>query len=384
MKGLAPLFLGIFGTFAFSWVGLTVIPNWQIGHLNPQSDEEGTDIYPMPQSGMVQRGARVYAANGCIYCHSQQVRADYAAADVERKWGNRRSAPRDYIFERPVFLGKMRMGQDIANIGARAPAEQESPQPAGAASPAASPAPQGGAPAPGAAGSGEKPSPPPGSVGSPAPSAPSPAAPAASPSPVGSPGTQGATVSSPPPPGGSPPPASSPAASPAAAATSPAPKPPASPPPAGSPATSPSVPRPGESPASPPAPVAAAGSPTATPAPWPEVTTGEPPMYSAAWHHVHLYSPRSINVDSVMPSYRFLYQTRRISDMPSAEALHLIGSDAPPDGWEVVPTFDAKCLVAYLMSLNQSHPLKEVRSAPPAGASPAASPAASPPPAPPK
>ena len=157
MKGLAPLFLGIFGTFAFSWVGLTVIPNWQIGHLNPQSDEEGTDIYPQPQSGMFERGAHVYAANGCIYCHSQQVRADYAAADIERKWGNRRSAPRDYIFERPVFLGKMRMGQDIANIGARAPAEQASPAPAGAAAPAASPsggtspaasaAPQGGAPA---------------------------------------------------------------------------------------------------------------------------------------------------------------------------------------------------------------------------------------------
>src|SRR5205814_1348013 len=139
MKGLAPLFLGIFGTFAFSWVGLTVIPNWQIGHLNPQSDEEGTDIYPQPQSGMVTRGARVYAANGCIYCHSQQVRADYAADDIERKWGNRRSAPRDYIFEQTVFLGKMRMGQDIANIGARAPAEQASPSPAGAAAPATSP-----------------------------------------------------------------------------------------------------------------------------------------------------------------------------------------------------------------------------------------------------
>src|SRR6266511_5838391 len=129
MKGLAPLFLGIFGTFAFSWVGLTVIPNWQIGNLNPQSDEEGTDTYPMPQSGMVVRGARVYAANGCIYCHSQQVRADYAGDDIERKWGDRRSAPRDYIFERPVFLGKARMGQDIANIGARAPVEQESPPP---------------------------------------------------------------------------------------------------------------------------------------------------------------------------------------------------------------------------------------------------------------
>src|SRR5207249_10523705 len=94
--------------------------------------------------------------NGCIYCHSQQVRADYAADDIERKWGNRRSAPRDYIFERPVFLGKMRMGQDIANIGARAPAEPASPAPAAVAAPAASPsggtgpaasaAPQGGAP----------------------------------------------------------------------------------------------------------------------------------------------------------------------------------------------------------------------------------------------
>src|SRR5512133_2377527 len=137
MKGLAPLFLGIFGTFAFSWVGLTVIPNWQIGHLNPQSDEEGTDIYPMPQSGVVRWGARVYAANGCVYCHSEQVRADYAGADIERKWGDRRSAPRDYIFERPVFLGKMRMGQDLANIGARAPKEEQSPSPGG--SPAGSP-----------------------------------------------------------------------------------------------------------------------------------------------------------------------------------------------------------------------------------------------------
>src|SRR5438034_4552355 len=188
MKGLAPLFLGIFGTFAFSWVGLTVIPNWQIGHLNPQMEEDGSDVYPQPQSGMVERGARVYAANGCIYCHSQQVRADYAADDIERKWGERRSAPRDYIFERPVFLGKMRMGQDIANIGAGAPAEQEQAPPSGAASPVASPAPQGGAPAPSVAPAGVSPSPPPPKAGSPAPAAPSPGG-AASPSPASSPAT---------------------------------------------------------------------------------------------------------------------------------------------------------------------------------------------------
>src|SRR5438477_5792202 len=114
-------------------------------------------------------------------------------------------------------------------------------------------------------------------------------------------------------------------------------------------------------------------------APWPIQTAGLPAMYSAAWHHVHLYSPRSINFDSNMPSYRFLYETRRISDARSSDALQLTGSDAPREGWEIVPTYDAKCLVAYMMALNQSHPLKEVRSA---GASAAASPAASPSPAP--
>ena len=323
MKGLAPLFLGIFGTFAFSWVGLTLIPNWQIGHLNPQSDEEGTDIYPMPQSGMVTRGARVYAANGCNYCHSEQVRADYSGADIERKWGDRRSAPRDYIFERPVLLGKMRMGQDLANIGARAPKEEESPSPTGGASPA----PQGAATSPGAIASAKAASPP------------------------------SAT---------SPSPATAPAASPGAIAS----KPPTSPGPAG--------PSPSKSPAA-----AAGASPAASPSPsappWPEQTAGLPPMYSAAWHHVHLYSPRSINFDSNMPSYRFLYETRRISDARSSDALQLTGSDAPREGWEIVPTYEAKCLVAYMMALNQSHPLKEVRST---GASAAASPAASPSPAP--
>ena len=335
MKGLAPLFIGIFGTFAFSWVGLTVIPNWQIGHLNPQSDEEGTDIYPMPQSGMVTRGARVYAANGCNYCHSQQVRAEYAGADIERNWGDRRSAPRDYIFERPVLIAKMRMGQDLANIGARAPKEEESPPPTGGASPAAQGTPL--------------PSPPPSTA----------ASSRASNSPATAPATSPGSVAS-------------------KAATSPAPMASSSSPSAKTPAAA----APGSGSASPsPAEAAAAGSPASPSpsAPWPEQTAGLPPIYSAAWHHVHLYSPRSINLDSNMPSYRFLYRTRRITDARSSDALQLTGSEAPPQGWEVVPTFDARCLVAYMMALNQSHPLKEVRSAgAPAGAPAAASPSPAP------
>ena len=78
-----------------------------------------------------------------------------------------------------------------------------------------------------------------------------------------------------------------------------------------------------------------------------------------------------------MPAYRFLYEKRPIAGEPSADALKLAGRDTSPAGWEIVPTYDAQCLVAYLMSLDQSHPLKEVKSAAPA-ASPAAAPPASP------
>jgi cytochrome c oxidase cbb3-type subunit 2 len=103
-------------------------------------------------------------------------------------------------------------------------------------------------------------------------------------------------------------------------------------------------------------------------------------MYSAEWHHRHLYSPRSVTLDSNMPAFRFLYEKRPIGSEPSANAVQLTPTDAPPLGWEVVPTYEAECLVAYLMSLDQSHPLKEVKSAAPA---PAAPPGAPPPGAPP-
>ena len=298
MKRVAPLFLGIFGTFALSWAGLGAIPNAQIGHLDPQMDEEGTDVYPAPESGMAERGRQVYAANGCVYCHTQQVRADYAGADIDRKWGDRRSAPRDYIFERPVMLGRMRTGPDLANVGKRAPVDDENaPPPSATESTTAAappPAPAGGTTAPGAATAGESPAP-----GSAAPAA-APAAGQASPAPA----TIAATAD-------------------------------------------------------------AASAPSTT------AITGvggqnEPLQYSAAWHHRHLYDPRSITYASIMPSFRFLYEKRRITGEPSSDALKLSGRGAPPEGWEVVPTYDAKCLVAYLMSLDQTHALKEVKSAAPA------------------
>ena len=351
MTGLLRLFSGLFATFAFSWVGLALIPNFQIGHLDPQADEEGTDVYPLPQSGMAERGRRVYTANGCFYCHSQQLRSEYVASDLDRtrdrnpndKWGARRSAPRDYVFDRPVMIGKTRTGPDLANIGKAAPQEAEA---------AASPAAPGGSPPP---------EPPQG-------------APAASPG-----GASPAAGGAPPPPGGASPAAPAPGAAPSAGA-----------PPRGSPAPAPGAasaaapPPPGvESPAAS-APAAASPAAATSPpiaAPPSASKPGEPPPYSPAWHHLHLYSPRSINGDSNMPAYRFLYEKHRISGRRSLDALDLGGSEAPGEGWEIIPTYDAKCLVAYLMSRDQSHPLKEVKSAAPV-ASPGASPSPAPPAAP--
>ena len=338
MKGLVPLFLGIFGTFAFSWTGLTLIPNYQIGHLDPQMEEDFSDPYPAPKSGMADRGRRIYAANGCVYCHSQQVRADYAATDIDRKWGVRRSAPRDYLFERPVLLGKMRMGPDLSNIGKRAPSDDANAPAPGTAAPA-------GAAAPGASpGS----SPEPATGGSPA-SSPAAAAPPTSP----------AAVAAASPPAGAAAPSAAPAASPAPAV------PAGSPAPAATGATTAAVPPAQANPAA-----NAATSLDTEIGP-----DGAPIPYTAAWHHRHLYSPRSVTLDSNMPAYHFLYEKRQIGGQRSADALKLTGPDAPPDGWEIVPTYDAKCLVAYLMSLDQSHELKEAK-AMTAAAAPAAAPGA--------
>lgn len=89
----------------------------------------------------------------------------------------------------------------------------------------------------------------------------------------------------------------------------------------------------------------------------------------AGWHLLHLYAPAAAVEGSTMPPYRFLFETRRIQQAPSPNALKLPESLAPPAGYEVVPTDDARALVAYLVSLRSDVPLFE---APFTGSPPAA------------
>ena len=58
-----------------------------------------------------------------------------------------------------------------------------------------------------------------------------------------------------------------------------------------------------------------------------------------------------------MPPYRFLFETRRIEQAASPEALPLSGDLAPRPGFEVIPTTEARSLVTYLISLRSDAPL---------------------------
>jgi cytochrome c oxidase cbb3-type subunit 2 len=195
------IFLGVLFTFASSWLALVFTPYVQLEFLQPVEDQDTRDVYPVALVGLASIGEEVYARNGCIYCHSQQVRPEGFGADFERGWGPRRTVARDYLYDRRVMLGTMRTGPDLANIGARQP--------------------------------------------------------------------------------------------------------------------------------------------------------------SKSWHHLHLYNPGITSPGSIMPPFAFLYDEQPIVGEPSDEALELPPEFAPPAGREVVPTDEARALVAYLLRLDRTHPLTE-------------------------
>lgn len=71
----------------------------------------------------------------------------------------------------------------------------------------------------------------------------------------------------------------------------------------------------------------------------------------------HLYSPRSVHDWSTMPAYTNLFKVQKIQGPVSADAVKLPKKLAPPAGYEVVPTKEAKSLVQYLLSLKKDYPV---------------------------
>lgn len=72
---------------------------------------------------------------------------------------------------------------------------------------------------------------------------------------------------------------------------------------------------------------------------------------SMVWQYMHLYEPRSVVPQSIMPSFRFLF--RVVDKVPPGEQVVPVPKEFAPAHGFVVPGPRAKDLVAYLLSLKQ-------------------------------
>ncbi len=201
MKNGILLFIGVFSAVALSWAILILTGFQTYGNLRPYVDDITGDAFPTPMTGLAERGRAVYAELGCVSCHTQQVRRPGFGVDHQRGWGDRQSVARDYIGQHQVYIGDIRIGPDLRNVGERDVPEFD----------------------------------------------------------------------------------------------------------------------------------------------W------------ATWHHLHLYNPRMLVPGSLMPSFPYLYEKRKIVGQPSSRALPLnVG-----DGYEVVPTERAEALLAYLRNQRLDYSLPE-------------------------
>ena len=84
--------------------------------------------------------------------------------------------------------------------------------------------------------------------------------------------------------------------------------------------------------------------------------------HDEAWHHEHLYLPQSKRDFSMMPSFRHLYEKRKIKGQKSEFALSNVEweNEEEAQNYEVVPTEKAKALVGYLMTLKKDAPFGAV------------------------
>jgi cbb3-type cytochrome oxidase cytochrome c subunit len=255
MKNGFLIFLASLVVLGGSWCGFVLTPVVQLGGEKQTTILNSTDLYPVGRPGEANQGLQVYRANGCAACHTEQVQQSGVACevvltdagknpaavtnailslklngidkvvadaavdaitaaggkaeihivatgpDIARGWGRRHSVAEDFLYDDPVQLGSVRIGPDLADVGARSP--------------------------------------------------------------------------------------------------------------------------------------------------------------DANWQLLHLYAPQSVVKGSAMPPFRYLFQIRKIGNEPSPGALNLPKEFAPPSGYEVVPTAEARELAAYLLSLRADVPLRD-------------------------
>ncbi len=81
--------------------------------------------------------------------------------------------------------------------------------------------------------------------------------------------------------------------------------------------------------------------------------------WSDDWQYKHLFNPRMMVPESIMPPFRFLFEKRKRLGQGSRDAIVLSGRFALPSDQELTPTEDGKALIAYLHALVKNADLPE-------------------------
>lgn len=105
MKKLFMIAGGALGIYIVIVLLIAVIPAIYLSRTPP-----GPDVKPLTK--LEAEGRDVYVANGCSYCHTQQVRP----LPEDKPFG-RPSAPGDFAYQTPELLGSERTGPDLTNVG---------------------------------------------------------------------------------------------------------------------------------------------------------------------------------------------------------------------------------------------------------------------------
>lgn len=101
---------------------IAVVPAVQMQN-SVQPLSKARDLSPQERDGL-----HTYIAEGCVACHTQQVRN----IEMDAVWGDRPSLPSDYYYSKqrmslwqqsPSLLGSERTGPDLSNVGKRQPSE---------------------------------------------------------------------------------------------------------------------------------------------------------------------------------------------------------------------------------------------------------------------
>ncbi len=113
------LVITAFSVFLILSIGIAVVPAFQMDAYGPLPNQPEMTAQEI-------RGQRVYIAEGCVACHTQQVRN----IEMDNMWGKRPSVAEDYYYSKqrmdlwrqtPSVLGSERTGPDLTDIGNRQP-----------------------------------------------------------------------------------------------------------------------------------------------------------------------------------------------------------------------------------------------------------------------